>query len=193
MTQRRVFTTGQVAKICKVAPRTVAKWFDAGKLRGYTLPGSGDRRVPREHLLRFCKEIGFTIADTELDDSIRMLVVGSDAATLATFREVLSLEKGFRIELAASGFEAGVRSETFSPACVVIDFDLGRAEAAGIVHSLRTNGNHPDLILVALIRDKVSEDAYRSGFNEVIAKPIVGPRFAERVRFLVAQREARLP
>jgi len=23
----KVFTTGQVAKICKVAPRTVSKWF----------------------------------------------------------------------------------------------------------------------------------------------------------------------
>ncbi|MFM7043497.1 MAG: response regulator, partial [Planctomycetaceae bacterium] len=26
----KVFTTGQVAKICKVAPRTVSKWFDSG-------------------------------------------------------------------------------------------------------------------------------------------------------------------
>ncbi|MCY2996511.1 MAG: response regulator, partial [Planctomycetota bacterium] len=25
----KVFTTGQVAKICKVAPRTVSKWFDS--------------------------------------------------------------------------------------------------------------------------------------------------------------------
>ena len=28
----KVFTTGQVAKICKVAPRTVSKWFDSGRL-----------------------------------------------------------------------------------------------------------------------------------------------------------------
>ena len=25
---KKVFTTGQVAKICKVAPRTVSKWFE---------------------------------------------------------------------------------------------------------------------------------------------------------------------
>src|SRR4051794_14810730 len=30
-----IFTTGQVARICKVSPRTVNKWFDAGRLRGY--------------------------------------------------------------------------------------------------------------------------------------------------------------
>ena len=34
---KKVFTTGQVAKICKVAPRTVSKWFDSGRLRGYLI------------------------------------------------------------------------------------------------------------------------------------------------------------
>ena len=50
---RTIFTTGQVAKICKVAPRTVSKWFDSGRLRGYRIPGSQDRRIPREHPIRF--------------------------------------------------------------------------------------------------------------------------------------------
>ena len=52
---KKVFTTGQVAKICKVAPRTVSKWFDSGRLRGYRIPGSQDRRIPREHLIRSSK------------------------------------------------------------------------------------------------------------------------------------------
>ena len=44
----KVFTTGQVAKICKVAPRTVSKWFDSGRLRGYRIPGSqGPSHSPR--------------------------------------------------------------------------------------------------------------------------------------------------
>ena len=34
----KVFTTGQVAKICKVAPRTVSKWFDSGRLTGISHP-----------------------------------------------------------------------------------------------------------------------------------------------------------
>ena len=45
---KKVFTTGQVAKICQVAPRTVSKWFDSGRLKGYRIPGSQDRRIPRE-------------------------------------------------------------------------------------------------------------------------------------------------
>ena len=32
-----VLTTGEVAKICNVASRTVSKWFDSGQLKGYRL------------------------------------------------------------------------------------------------------------------------------------------------------------
>ena len=52
----KVFTTGQVAKICGVAPRTVTHWFDSGQLRGYRILGCVDIRIPRECLLRFLKE-----------------------------------------------------------------------------------------------------------------------------------------
>ncbi len=61
-----VYTTGQIAKIVKVAPRTVAMWFDAGRIRGYRLPGSHDRRIPRESLEKFLLEHGMpTIAEYE--------------------------------------------------------------------------------------------------------------------------------
>ncbi len=62
---KTIFTVGQVAKICKVAPRTVSKWFDAGRLRGYRIPGSQDRRIPREHLICFLKEHGMPLNGLE--------------------------------------------------------------------------------------------------------------------------------
>ena len=62
---KKVFTTGQVAKICKVAPRTVSKWFDSGRLRGYRIPGSQDRRIPREQLLRFLQEHNMPLGELE--------------------------------------------------------------------------------------------------------------------------------
>lgn len=49
----KVFTTGQVAKICGVATRTVSKWFDSGKLKGFRIPGSRDRRIPEKELRKF--------------------------------------------------------------------------------------------------------------------------------------------
>ncbi|MFN9969658.1 MAG: helix-turn-helix domain-containing protein, partial [Phycisphaerae bacterium] len=52
---KEVLTTGEVAKICNVAPRTVSKWFDSGSLKGYRIPGSRDRRIPTSELIRFMK------------------------------------------------------------------------------------------------------------------------------------------
>jgi excisionase family DNA binding protein len=58
VTKKGLFTTGQVAKICKVAPRTVNKWVDSGLLRGYRIPGSQDRRVTEAGLDEFLAENG---------------------------------------------------------------------------------------------------------------------------------------
>lgn len=58
LTTTQVFTTGQVASVCKVAPRTVTKWFDAGRIKGYQIPGSMDRRIPRDRFIEFLKEHG---------------------------------------------------------------------------------------------------------------------------------------
>lgn len=43
--RKRYYTTGDVARILAVAPRTAAKWIDSGVIPGFRLPGSLDRRV----------------------------------------------------------------------------------------------------------------------------------------------------
>lgn len=51
-------TTSEVAKICKVAPRTVLKWIDSGRLKGYRIPMSLHRRVLPSDLESFLKANG---------------------------------------------------------------------------------------------------------------------------------------
>jgi len=55
---REVFTVGQVARICRVSSRTASKWFDLGLLKGYRIPGSRDRRIPRSALVAFIESSG---------------------------------------------------------------------------------------------------------------------------------------
>lgn len=52
---KNVLTTGDVARICNVAHKTVSKWFDMGQLKGYRIPGSRDRRIPLDELVCFMK------------------------------------------------------------------------------------------------------------------------------------------
>src|SRR5437762_12306325 len=113
---KTIFTTGQVAKICKVAPRTVSKWFDSGRLRGYRIPGSQDRRIPRDHLIRFLKEHGMPLGELEDEAMGKLLLVGADNHTRGSLGEMMGSDD-FKIESAASGFEAGIQAESRPPDC----------------------------------------------------------------------------
>jgi excisionase family DNA binding protein len=188
---KKVFTTGQVAKICKVAPRTVSKWFDSGRLRGYRIPGSQDRRIPREQLIRFLKEHGMPLGELEDETTNKVLLVGLDNTLTATLRERLPESDGFKFEIAVSGFEAGIQAESMHPDCIVIDSKLGRNEANQIAQNLRRSAEHQSTILVALVgaEDAAADSLTQQGFSEVFRKPFDVALLAERIRRLIAERK----
>ena len=53
---KSVYTTGEVSQICSVSQQTVIRCFDKGDLKGFRVPGSRFRRIPRDSLLSFMKE-----------------------------------------------------------------------------------------------------------------------------------------
>src|SRR5262245_3996374 len=55
---KTVYTTGEAAKICKVSQQTIIRCFDNGQLKGFRVPGSRFRRIPREALYKFMKDNG---------------------------------------------------------------------------------------------------------------------------------------
>ncbi len=186
---RTIFTTGQVAKICKVAPRTVSKWFDSGRLRGYRIPGSQDRRIPREHLIRFLKEHGMPLGELEDEAMGKLLLVGVEGGVQGGLKDVLSAED-FKMEFAASGFEAGIQAESLDPDCVVIDFGMGRNEALMIAQNLRRNADYNDTVLIALLTDDDNASGFdRTLFSETFRKPFDAALLAERIRTLVSRKK----
>ena len=147
---KKVFTTGQVAKICKVAPRTVSKWFDSGRLRGYRIPGSQDRRIPREHLIKFLKEHGMPLGELEEEGLHKILIIGAEKLFIDRVQELLPEDDDFKYELANSGFEAGIQAESFHPDTIIIDLAMGRSEALQIASNLRRNPQYEQTLIIAL-------------------------------------------
>ena len=147
---KKVCTTGQVAKICKVAPRTVSKWFDSGRLRGYRIPGSQDRRIPREQLIRFLKEHGMPLGELEEEEWHKLLVIGAEKLFIDRMREILPESDDYKYEIAQSGFEAGIMAESFHPDTIIIDLALGRSEAIQITSNLRKNPAYETTMIVGL-------------------------------------------
>ena len=64
---KKNFTTGDIAYLLSVTPRTVAIMVDRNQIVGFRLP-AGDRRIPRENLVRFLKSIGHETALREIGE-----------------------------------------------------------------------------------------------------------------------------
>ena len=187
---KKVFTTGQVAKICKVAPRTVSKWFDSGRLRGYRIPGSQDRRIPREHLIRFLKEHGMPLGELEEEEWHKVLIIGAERLFIDRAKELLPEDDDYKYEIAQSGFEAGIMAESFHPDCIVVDFSIGKVEALQICQNLRRNPQYGDVLLIALLPDDGSSISFdRSTINETFKKPFDVALLAERLKTLIGARK----
>lgn len=186
----KVFTTGQVARICKVAPRTVSKWFDSGRLKGYRIPGSQDRRIPREFLIRFLKEHGMPLGDLEDDSMAKILVVAQDQVQIENIQRELPPERSFRVQTASSGFEAGLQAENFHPDCIIVDFSIGRHDAIQICMNLRRSETFGDVVLIALLPSDGSAGSFDAALvNETFSKPFDTALLAERIRTLIGARK----
>src|SRR5882672_5411291 len=73
---KTVFTTGEAAKVCKVSQQTIIRCFDSGQLKGFRVPGSRFRRIPRDQLFSFMRDNG--IPTEALDSGKRKILVVDD-------------------------------------------------------------------------------------------------------------------
>ena len=127
----------------------------------------------------------------ELEDEAmgKILLVGSDMITRSNLNEMISNDD-FKIEVAASGFEAGIQAESIHPDCVVVDFVMGREEALMIAQNLRKNTEYAETVLIGLLSDEDNASGFdRSVFNETFRKPFDAALLAERIRTLVNRRK----
>jgi excisionase family DNA binding protein len=166
----KVFTTGQVAEICHVAPRTVSKWFDSGRLRGYRIPGSRDRRIPRESLKSFLKENGMPLGALQDTGCVRVLVIAGDAPVIDSIMASLRPD-GFDLRAAASAFEGGSLAAQFKPHAVIIDSTIGKSTLTGVA-SLLKNDPHNECFLAGILpRGEELPEAVAGLFDDCFHTP----------------------
>ena len=170
---RNVLTTGDVARICNVAPRTVSKWFDSGQLKGYRIPGSKDRRIPLSELVRFMKANNMP-TDSLTAGKIRVLVLDSDEQSGNGLLDVLKGRGGYDVLVAHNGFEAGAAAQKFSPHVVLINLLTNGIDAHAICTSLRANEDLATIKVLALANALGSQEAValmHKGFDGYVSNP----------------------
>jgi CheY-like chemotaxis protein len=169
---RNVLTTGDVARICNVAPRTVSKWFDSGQLHGYRIPGSKDRRIPVNELIRFMKANNMP-TDALSAGKIRVLVVHQQEASALQMIDALS-QSGYEIQVARNGFEAGAAMQKFSPHVILIDLLAKGLDAHGVCASIRASEEHSTIRVIALANHLAPQEVdalIQKGFDGYVSDP----------------------
>lgn len=171
--EKEVLTTGEVAKICNVAPRTVSKWFDAGQLKGYRIPGSKDRRIPVSQLIRFMKAHGMPL-DGLGSGQIRVLVVDDEAEVVNTLGKLLKEQTNYEVHTATDGFRAGMECEKFKPHVMLLDVHLGGGDARYVADLVRTAEDLQLTRIIAMsgkLTEGQSAQLRSQGFDGFLKKP----------------------
>jgi DNA-binding CsgD family transcriptional regulator len=53
ISRHKDYSTGEVARICRISPKSVIRCFDSGLLGGHIIPGTRHRRIPGSSLIEF--------------------------------------------------------------------------------------------------------------------------------------------
>lgn len=171
--EKDVLTTGEVAKICNVASRTVSKWFDSGQLRGYRIPGSKDRRIPVSSLIQFMKSHGIPM-DGLMTGNTRILIVDNDDEVVSTLQSILKEQTNYDVRVARSAFEAGVEAERYRPHVMLMDLHLSDGDGRDIVRVIMENDDLQVTKVIGMsakLTDGQAAQLTRQGFEGALRKP----------------------
>src|SRR5262245_60234510 len=153
---KTVFTTGEAAKICKVSQQTIIRCFDNGQLKGFRVPGSRFRRIPREALYKFMKDNGIA-TDALESGKRRVLLVDDDADLVLLMNKWLEEDGRFETRVAQNGFDAGMMVKEYHPDLIVLDVMLPDINGKEVCQRVRADTSLED-VRILCISGMVEED-----------------------------------
>lgn len=180
---KTVFTTGEAAKICKVSQQTIIRCFDSGQLKGFRVPGSRFRRIPRDQLYSFMRDNG--IPTDALDSGKRkILVVDDDEDLVELIVDQLNRDGRFEVRSVNNGFGAGMLIKEFRPDLVVLDVmlpDINGIEVCRLVRSDKTMDDVRVICISGMVEEDKIQQLRDAGANEFLKKPFDVEALIERI------------
>jgi len=170
---KTVFTTGEAAKICKVSQQTIIRCFDNGQLKGFRVPGSRFRRIPREALYKFMKDNGIP-TDALESGKRKVLLVDDDAELVELILKFLAEDGRFETRVAQNGFDAGMMVKEYHPDLIVLDVMLPDINGKEVCQRVRADSTLEDvriLCMSGMVEDDKIQELKLAGADDFIHKP----------------------
>jgi excisionase family DNA binding protein len=192
---KTVFTTGEAARICKVSQQTIIRCFDSGQLKGFRVPGSKFRRIPRDMLAKFMRDHG--IPTDALDDGRREVLLVDDDRDLVDVMEVgLKTDGRFEVRVAGNGFDAGMMVKEYRPDIIVLDVMLPDINGREVCQRVRSDNQLEDVKIICISgmveTDKI-QDLKAAGANDFLQKPFEVDQLIDRICKLLDIENAAVP
>ena len=170
---KTVFTTGEAAKVCKVSQQTIIRCFDNGQLKGFRVPGSKFRRIPRESLFRFMKDNNIP-TDALESGRRKVLLVDDDPELVDTMNKALVEDGRFEVRIASNGFDAGMMVKEYRPDLIVLDVMLPDINGREVCHRVRADPTMEDVRIICIsgmIEDDKVQELKLAGADDFVGKP----------------------
>ena len=170
---KTVFTTGEAAKICKVSQQTIIRCFDSGQLKGFRVPGSRFRRIPRDVLFKFMKENGIP-TDALESGKRRALVVDDDEELVELISDALLADGRFELKSANNGFDAGMMVKEYHPDIIVLDVMLPDINGIEVCQRVRNDSTMDDVRIICIsgmVEQEKIQDLKDAGADRFVQKP----------------------
>jgi excisionase family DNA binding protein len=180
---KTVFTTGEAAKICKVSQQTIIRCFDNGQLKGFRVPGSRFRRIPREMLYKFMKDNGIP-TDALESGKRKVLLVDDDAELVEIMHKFLDDDGRFEVRIASTGFDAGMLVKEYRPDIIVLDVMLPDINGKEVCQRVRADSTLEDvriLCISGMIEEDKIQDLKLSGADDFLPKPFEAEMLIDRM------------
>jgi excisionase family DNA binding protein len=170
---KTVFTTGEAAKICKVSQQTIIRCFDNGQLKGFRVPGSKFRRIPREALHRFMKDNNIP-TDALESNKRKVLLVDDDADIIELLSKALDSDGRFEYKVAANGFDAGMMVKEYRPDLILLDVMLPDINGKDVCVRVRQDHNLEEVRIICMsgmVEEEKIQELRIAGADDFIRKP----------------------
>jgi len=157
-----------------VSQQTIIRCFDSGQLKGFRVPGSRFRRIPREALFRFMKENGIP-TDALESGKRRILIVDDDQAVVDLIVDVLAADNRFEYKSVNNGFGAGMLAKEYHPELMILDVMLPDINGQAVCELVRSDPTMSDIKIICISgmveEDKIAE-LKTSGADDFMHKPL---------------------
>ncbi|NDH93464.1 MAG: response regulator [Planctomycetia bacterium] len=169
--QKTVYTTGEAAKICKVSQQTIIRCFDSGQLKGFRVPGSRFRRIPRDQLFLFMRDNGIP-TDALESGRRKILVVDDDQDLVELITDVLERDGRFETRSVNNGFDAGMLVKDYRPDLIVLDVMLPDINGKEVCQRVRSDSTMDEVRIICISGmcepDNLHVARYRVGAGRIL-------------------------